>query len=155
MTRLDVHIAGNRVTLRGRIDDAAELGALAGRLPAGDLAIDTAGVTFINSVGMREWLRLVRALRERGQRVRLEGVADLVMAQLNLIAELRGALTIASFHAPYECAACGAEHAPLIDAIAHAELLRRMSAPAVACPECGAPSQLADFPERYLSIFTS
>jgi predicted RNA-binding Zn-ribbon protein involved in translation (DUF1610 family) len=143
--RLDVRVAGNRVTLAGRIDDSASLADLPGKLPAGEVVIDTEGVTFVNSVGMREWIRLVRALKGR---VRLERVADVLMTQMNLIAELAGAVTISSFHAQYVCPACGHEGTPLVDA---GTGLAQM--PALPCPECGSAMELADFPERYLVIF--
>ena len=143
--RLDVQVAGNRVTLAGRIDDTAALSELPARLPAGDIVIDTEGVTFVNSIGMREWIRLLRALRGR---VRLERVADVLMTQMNLIAELAGAVTISSFHAQYVCPSCGHEGTPLVDAT---QGLKAM--PALPCPECGSAMELADFPERYLMIF--
>jgi anti-anti-sigma regulatory factor/DNA-directed RNA polymerase subunit RPC12/RpoP len=141
--RLDVQVRGNQVRLAGRIDDTAAFADIPARLPAGEVVIDTEGVTFVNSIGMREWIRLVRALRESGHTVRLERVADVLMTQMNLIAELRGAVTISSFHAQYACAACGAEAAPVVD----------VALAPVACPECGAAMELADFPERYVTIF--
>lgn len=151
--RLDIQIAGNRVTLTGRIDDSAALVDLPARLPTGEIVIDTGGVTFINSIGMREWIRLLRSLRETGRSVRLERVADVLITQMNLIAELKGAVTISSFHAQYVCPACGAESAPLVDALANLPLLRQLKVPAIPCPECGAAMELGDFPERYLTIF--
>jgi len=152
--RLDLQLRGARAVLSGRIDDSCQLGELAGQLPPGDVVIDTAGVTFVNSIGMREWGRFIRALRERGA-VTLEAVADVLMAQMNLISEFIGAVRITSFHASYVCPACGYEASLLIDAIAHAAALRQLQAPALPCPECGKPMELADFPERYLSIFRS
>ena len=151
--RLDVQVAGNRVTLAGRIDDSAALAELPARLPATEIIIDTGGVTFVNSIGMREWIRLLRSLRESGRPVRLEQVADVLITQMNLIAELKGAVTISSFHAQYVCPACGAESAPLVDAVANAPLLRQLKVPAMPCPECGTAMELGDFPERYLTIF--
>lgn len=143
--KLETTIVGNRITIVGRIDDAAQLQALASSAPAGEVVIDTEGVTFVNSVGMREWIRLVRALKGR---VRLERVADVLMTQMNLIAELAGAVAISSFHAQYVCPACGHEGAPLV------EVTGVMAAmPALPCPECGSAMELADFPERYLMIF--
>ena len=150
--KLEVSVAGNRVTMVGRIDDSATFADLPARLPASEIAIDTDGVTFINSLGMREWIRLLRALRETGRSVRLERVADVLITQMNMIAELKG-VTISSFHAQYVCPACGAESAPLVDAVANAPLLRELKAPAMPCPECGAAMELGDFPERYLMIF--
>ncbi len=151
--KLEVTVAGNRVTMAGRIDDSAAFADLPARLPTSEIVIDTDGVTFINSIGMREWIRLIRALRETGRPVRLERVADVLMTQMNLIAELKGAVAISSFHAQYVCPACGAEATPLVDAIANASLLRQLKVPATPCRECGAAMELADFPERYLTIF--
>ena len=150
--RLDVTIAGSHVTLVGRIDESATLAMVVSQITAGDVAIDTSAVTFINSVGMREWIRFVRALRDRGG-VILERAADVLMTQMNLIPESCVGVTIRSFHAQYVCGACGAESAPVVDAVAHGARLRQMSAPPLPCPECGAAMELADFPERYLTLF--
>lgn len=144
--------APTRMTLAGRIDDGAGLSLVATRVPAGDVVVDASGVTFVNSVGMRDWIRLVRVLTARG-RVVLERVADVLMTQMNLIPELKTSVRVASFHAQYACDACGAESAPAVDAVAHATSLAAMTAPRLPCPECGAAMQLADFPERYLMMF--
>jgi DNA-directed RNA polymerase subunit RPC12/RpoP len=150
--RLDVQVTGARAALAGRIDDVAQLGAIATLLPPGDVVVDLAGVTFVNSIGMREWVRLVRVLRDRGT-VTLTAVSDVLIVQLNMIAEFRGSVQIASFHAGYVCSACGREATLLVDAIGHAAALRATIAPRLPCPECGAAMDLADFPERYLGIF--
>jgi hypothetical protein len=149
--RLEIELSPGRLVLVGRIDDASPLGELAAQVPAGDIVLDTDGVTFVNSIGMREWMRLVRALRERGT-VTFERVADVLITQMNLRPEFANS-RITSFHAQYVCPSCGAESAPLIDAVAHAEMLRQMKAPKLPCPECAKPMDLADFPERYLSLF--
>ncbi len=151
--RLDVEIVGARVVFTGRIDDTSPLGELWMQLPATDLTIDTEGVMFINSVGMREWVRLLRSLTGGGTRtVTLDRIADVLMTQMNLMPRLAG-VRISSFHAQYACNACGAEAALLVDATLHAALLARLQAPTLPCPECGAPMELADFPERYLTLF--
>jgi anti-anti-sigma regulatory factor/predicted RNA-binding Zn-ribbon protein involved in translation (DUF1610 family) len=151
--RLDVQITGARAVLTGRIDDTSRLAELAVQLPAGDTVIETSGVTFVNSNGMREWVRLIRALRERGT-ITLEAVGDVLTVQMNLLSEFAGgAVRIASFHAPYVCPACGGEATPRVDAIAHDAELRALRAPSLPCPECGTAMELADFPERYLSVF--
>ncbi len=149
--RLDVELTPGRLVLAGRIDDASPLGDLAPQVPAGDVTIDTAGVTFINSIGMREWMRLVRGLKKKGE-VTFAGVADVLITQMNLRPEFHGS-RITSFHAQYLCPSCGAEAALLVDAVTYGELLRRMQVPRLPCPECGKQMDLADFPERYLSLF--
>jgi hypothetical protein len=150
---VQIDARARRAMLAGRIDDSSPLGELLPQLPAGQVALDTDGVTFINSIGMREWIRLMRTLAARGQPVVLERVADVMMTQMNVIPELRRTVRIASFHAQYACDACGAEDMPVIDVAVHGDLLRAMRAPVLPCHECGAPTQLADFPERYLTIF--
>ena len=154
--RLDVQVVpGNptRVTFAGRIDDSTNFGELQRQIPPGDLVIDTGAVTFINSIGMREWMRLLRGLQ--GRTVSLERVADVLMTQLNMIRDSTKGTRIVSFHAQYVCPNCGAETAPLVDAVAHAHLLRQMQAPRLPCPECGSAMELGDFAERYLTIFRS
>jgi predicted RNA-binding Zn-ribbon protein involved in translation (DUF1610 family) len=151
--RLEVQIHGARMALAGRFDDGVVgLPEMAANLPAGDVTIDLEGITFVNSVGMREWMRLVRVLRDRGT-ITLARVAEGLMGQMNLIPEFKGAVRIASFHAQYACPKCGAEADPLIDAVAHLLSLRAKKFPAMACPECGSAMELAEFPERYLTLF--
>jgi anti-anti-sigma regulatory factor/predicted RNA-binding Zn-ribbon protein involved in translation (DUF1610 family) len=150
--RLEIQLHGARAVLIGRLDDTCQLAELAAQLPAGDVALDLGGITFVNSIGMREWVRLFRALRARGT-VTLEAVSDALMVQMNLLSEFRGRVLIAAFHASYACPACGYEASMRVDAVAHADALRRLEAPALPCPECGAAMALADFPERYLSVF--
>ena len=153
--RLDVQIdpAAHHVTMAGRIDDSTSFAEVLAKLPAGATTIDTSAVTFINSVGMREWIRLVRGLRERGDSITLERVADVLITQMNLIPEFRDTVRIASFHAQYVCPICGAEAAPVVDAVVHAGQLATMHAPRLPCPECGGAMELGDFPERYLMLF--
>jgi DNA-directed RNA polymerase subunit RPC12/RpoP len=154
--RLEVElVAGTptKLTLAGRIDDSAAIADLLAKIPPGDIVFDTAGITFVNSIGMREWMRLLRALHWRGDRVSLERVADMLMTQMNLLPEFKQAATITSFHAAYVCASCGAESSPLVEVAGHAAQLAQLQAPKLPCPECGAPMELGDFPERYLSIF--
>jgi len=152
--RHDVEITGGRAVLAGRIDETSQLAELAVQLPPGDVVLDAAGITFVNSIGMRAWIRLIRALRERGT-VTLEAVSDVLIVQMNLLAEFRGRVQIASFHAGYVCPACGRDAALLVDVARHAAALRELRAPALPCPECGAAMELADCPERYLSIFVA
>jgi len=153
--RLDIQIHGARMALAGRFDDAiVGLSEVASQMPIGDVTIDLEAVTFVNSVGMREWIRLVRVLRERGT-ITLARVAEGLMRQLNLIDEFRGTVRVASFHAQYACPKCGAEADPLVDAVAHLLSLRAKTFPPMPCPECGSAMALAEFPERYLTLFSA
>jgi anti-anti-sigma regulatory factor len=154
--KLEVAISGDasarRVILTGRIDEAAHLDMLVDELAAKEVVIDTAGVFFMNSVGVRDWIRLLRGLDQKGSRVVLEGCSEPLVAQLNLIPNARGRASVASLHAPYLCDGCGLDTAMLLSVETHAHELRAMKPPVLRCPECGASMHLADLPERYFTF---
>lgn len=151
--RLSIIRSASRIVFSGRLDDAAPLSSLATNELSNNLVLDTGGITFVNSIGIREWMRLLRTLQEAGIRVVLENVADVLITQMNMIPEARGEATISSFHALYACERCGAEATPLIEVAPHRADLMAMKAPPVPCKECGGMMELGDYPERYLSVF--
>jgi anti-anti-sigma regulatory factor len=144
--------SSRRVVLTGRIDEAAHLDMLVDELAAGEIVIDTSGVYFMNSIGVRDWIRLLRGFDQKGSRVVLEGCSEPLVAQLNLIPNARGSATIASLHAPYLCDGCGLDTAMLLPVDAYADELRAMKPPVLRCPECGGSMHLADLPERYFTF---
>lgn len=151
--RLLVVRSPSRIVLSGRLDDAAPLSNVASSDLSRAVVIETGAITFVNSIGIREWMRLLRTLHEAGIAVVLEKVADVLITQMNMIPEARGHATIASFHAIYICDACGAEATPLIDVALHRDELAAMKPPLMKCGECGGVMALGDYPERYLSVF--
>jgi eukaryotic-like serine/threonine-protein kinase len=138
--------------LAGAIDETAGLIALLDRASGGRLVLDLAGITFINSLGVRDWIRMQVAATERGIAIELHRVAEVLVHQLNMIVATRGGSRVVSFFAPYACDACGREDSLLVDAVDHTERLARLEAPPMTCPECGAQMAFNDFPERYFSF---
>lgn len=141
--------------LAGPIDETAGLNALLARAEGGKLVLDLGGITFINSLGVRDWIRMQAAATQQGIQIELRRVAEVIIHQLNMIIATRGTAKVTSFYAPYACDACGREETVLIDAVAKASELQALQAPAVTCPECGAQMEFNDFPERYFSFLTS
>ncbi len=154
--KLEVTIAGDatarHAVLVGRIDESAHLDALVPALAARELVIDTAGVAFINSIGVRDWIRLLRGLVDHGTRVVLEACSEPIVSQINMIPAARAGVQIASVHVPYLCDACGLDAAMLVPVAAYADELRAMKAPTMRCPECGGTMTLAELPERYFTF---
>lgn len=155
-SRLDVMMGGNatlrRLTLAGRIDDSAPIASLVDTVKAAEVVIDTGGVVFVNSIGVREWRRFLRGLVATGAVIRLENVAEVLVTQMNLIPDLRTGVTTVSVQAPYACDKCGAEVSQLIDLQAHGAALRALQPPTFTCPECGGVLALADYPDRYFAF---
>ena len=153
--RMTIEVQGDTLVLAGAIDEASALHELVGRARDGRLVLDLAGVSFINSLGVRDWIRMQSAAQQTGLAVELRRVSEPLVHQLNMIIATRGNATVASFFAPYACDACGREESLLIDALANGPGLTRLEPPAMGCPECGAPMAFNDFPERYFSFLSA
>lgn len=155
MSRLQVQPGDGQLLLAGAIDETAGLMDLLARAQNGRLVLDLGGVTFINSLGVRDWIRMQAAATQQNIQIELRRVAEVIIHQLNMIIATRGTARVTSFFAPYACDRCGREESLLIDAVAHAAQLAQLQAPAMACPECGGPMAFNDFPERYFSFLSS
>lgn len=153
--RMTIDAQGDALVLAGAIDEAAALHELVTRAHAGRLTLDLGNITFINSLGVRDWIRMQAAAQKAGLAVTLRRVAEPLMHQLNMIIATRGNATVASFFAPYACDACGREESLLIDAVANGASLARLEPPPMTCPECGAQMAFNDFPERYFSFLVA
>jgi anti-anti-sigma regulatory factor len=155
--RMQLHVSGSgQLELSGAIDETAGLlDLLQHATPDGELGLDLGGVTFINSLGVRDWIRMQSTATQRQIQLELRRVAEVLVHQLNMIIATRGTARIASFFAPYACDACGREESLLIDAFACASQLTQLQPPQMTCPECSAPMAFNDFPERYFSFLAT
>ena len=152
--RMQVQPADGQLLLSGAIDEHAGLDELLARAQGGRLVLDLAGITFINSLGVRDWIRLQAAATKQGIQLELRRAAEVIVHQLNMIIATRGTSNVTSFFAPYACDACGREESLLVDAVTYAATLAQLQPPPMTCPECGAQMAFNDFPERYFSFLT-
>jgi len=150
--RITIDAQGEVLVIQGAIDEASGLLELLGRARERRLVLDLAGVTFINSLGVRDWIRMQAAAQRDGIAIELRRVAEPLIHQLNMIVATRGSAKVTSFFAPYACDGCGREEAVLLEVAAHAGALAAQQAPTIPCPECGAQLEFNDFPERYFSF---
>ncbi len=154
MSRLTVTPEGDALLLAGSIDETADLMALLGRAQGNRLVLDLGGVTFINSLGVRDWIRMQSTATQNAVAIELRRVAEVLIHQLNMIIATRGTSRVTSFFAPYACDSCGREDSLLVDAVANAASLARLEAPVMTCPECSGQMAFNDFPERYFSFLS-
>ena len=151
-SRMTTHNENGQIKLAGSIDETAKLVDLLSHARGGRLVLDLAEVSFINSLGVRDLIRMQAAARDAGIQVELRRVSEPIVHQLNMIVATRGSSQVTSFFAPYACDACGREESLLIDAVAHGKQLAQLLPPPQTCPECGAAMAFNDFPERYFSF---
>ena len=150
--RLRVEASGERWLLSGSIDETSQLSELLGRAKGGRLVLDLASVQFINSLGVRDWIRMQAEATQRRLAIDLHRVSEPIIHQFNMIIATRGTCHVASFYAPYACDGCGREESLLIDAEVNAPSLAQLVPPGQTCPECAAQMAFNDFPERYFSF---
>jgi anti-anti-sigma regulatory factor len=152
--RITIDRQGDVLLVAGAIDEGAQLPELIERAQHQRLVLDLGGVTFINSLGVRDWIRMQSGAQRAGVAIELRRVAEPLVHQLNMIIATRGASRVTSFFAPYACDGCGHEDSLLIDAVSHAQGLRRLEPPAMTCLQCQGPMEFNDFPERYFSFLS-
>ncbi len=153
--RMQIQPHGDALALSGSIDETAGLDDLLAQARGGRLVLDLGGITFINSLGVRDWIRMQAKATEHRLQLELHRVAEVLVHQLNMIVATRGTARVASFFAPYACDACGREESLLLDTVAHGPQLAQLQPPPMTCPECGAQMAFNDFPERYFSFLTA
>jgi anti-anti-sigma regulatory factor len=147
--------APGRLVLAGRIDERAHIADLSATVDEKVLAIDLAGVTYINSLGVRDWVNFLRELAKRDVALTLERCAEVMVLQMNMIVDARGAARVTSFHAPFACDACGWEGSRLVETAEVQPMVAAGRAPETECPDCAQPARFADFVDRYFLFLTS
>jgi anti-anti-sigma regulatory factor len=145
--------SGDLLTIADYIEDNTQLAPYADQLGEKPV-IDLGGVTFINSVGVREWINLLDELAKRGKRVTLRNISEPMVRQMTMVVEARGEATVESFYAPYACMTCGEERVMLLEVAKHKEALAALAPPTLPCPACGADAEFDEFPARYLAFLT-
>jgi anti-anti-sigma regulatory factor len=140
--------------LSGSIDEASRMAELVGHARDERLTLDLVGVTFINSAGAREWIRMQSAAAAIGVRIELRRVPDVIINQLNITPATRGVSVVTSFYAPYECDDCEADELFLVDVAEHGATLTRNQLPSVICRSCRRAMDPAYPPEVYLAFLT-
>jgi len=138
--------------LSGAIDEATRLSDLVGQARDNRLTLDLVGVTFINSVGVREWIRIQTAAAAIGVRIELRRVPDVIINQLNITPATRGVSVVSSFYAPYECDDCDVDELFLVEIAVHGATLTRNQLPSVICRSCHRAMDPAYPPEVYLAF---
>jgi anti-anti-sigma regulatory factor len=145
---------GDQLVLAGSIDESAKLSELVAHAANGSLVLDLAGITFINSIGVREWLRLQQAATDANVGLELRRVAEVLIHQLNIVPAARKASVVTSFYASYICDHCDDQLSMLLDVKTHAADLAQMRPPGMTCPSCKRAMSFCDPAELYFSFLS-
>lgn len=140
------------VKLVGSMEEQVSLDTQIGPVDA-DLVVNCRGVTRINSVGVKMWMRYFQNLREQGRAFKFTECSPAIVEQLNLISNFACGGEVDSILLPFSCVKCKSDfvaNMPTRD-------LRKnnLMIPNVKCEkqECGATFD--DDPDEYLFFLQS
>lgn len=136
------------VELRGELTERFELESVRPRL-RDQVVLDLAGITRINSPGIRQWINFLEEAEARAEAVALQRCSVAFTRQLSLVGNAGGGAAIVSVMAPYFCDLCRAEDSRLVD-VSSGEIPDVDAE--IPCPECGEPMEFDDFPDVYFSF---
>jgi anti-anti-sigma regulatory factor len=147
--RMSCEVRGNHLTVAGSIDEASNFVRLLDHAQDGRLVLDLGGITFINSVGVRQWIRMQQEAAAKQVRVELVRVAEPIVHQLNITPAARGVSIVTSFFAPYLCDNCDTDYQILLDVRTSGTDLAKKRAPAQKCSHCKRELEFTNPPDLY------
>jgi hypothetical protein len=139
--------AGLQVELSGTIEENVQFEQLIGPFE-GELIVRCKGVTRINSIGVKTWMRYFQDLKMNGKSFKFYDCSYAVIEQLNMISNFSCGGEIVSVLLPFSCVKCQSE---FVASCKTSDLKANdLQIPKVKCekPECAA--QFDDDPEEYL-----
>lgn len=138
------------IRFEGHIDELSNLRTTVGEmLVARRVVLDIEHVSCINSLGVREWVRLLTMLHDASIEVTLRRCSEVMVQQMNMFHSAVYKVGVESFQAPYRCDACRREVMMTIDMADHDGDVADARPPTFSCETCGGALVFIDLPERY------
>ena len=136
-----------RIVIKGDLTEAVNLNNL---LPEviGRISFDMSQVRYMNSLGVREWVRFLD--RANAQGYEFHACSPAFVLQASMVDGVLGRGTVVSFFAPYVCTECDFSAEKLLQSAT--VLAANYVPPTFSCPRCDQPMELDDLPERYFAF---
>jgi hypothetical protein len=97
------------IEFHGIIEESVHFEVLIGKLGK-SLTVNCRGITRINSVGVRNWIKYFQKICSEGVKVKFEECSPAVVEQLNIISNFKADGEVVSIMLPYACKACSKEY---------------------------------------------
>jgi DNA-binding response OmpR family regulator len=137
-----------RVVIKGDITEAVSFKELM-PIMVGRVDFDLSQVSYINSLGVREWINFLKQASIQGYVFHACSIPFVLQA--SIVPSVLGKGTVASFFAPYRCEQCDLTQERLLQS-ATVLASDNFEPPRFTCGECGGSEELDDLPERYLAF---
>lgn len=155
MVQVQIEQNGNSklVRLTGAIEENVDLEALIGD-PGPDLIVSSKGVTRINSIGVKTWIKTFQTFAQKGTKITLTECSIPIVEQINLISNFSAGAAIESVYCPYLCQDCGADYVVLFKTEDVAKV--QFQLPKSKCAKCGGANvEFDDIADDYFYFMTS
>lgn len=144
-------LGGVRAYIHGDIIETTNLEPLAARLADADpVELNLREVSYMSSVGTRNWCDLVSALA--GKRYRFRHASVAFVTQASLVPMVLGTGEVLSFEAPYLCENCERDDVRLLGVGALARDGDDFVPPTLRCPDCGGELLFDELSWRYFAF---
>lgn len=138
---------GLLVELQGSLEEQVALEQQIGDI-RGELIVNCRGITRMNSVGVKMWMRYFQALKTRGQPFKFTECPPAVVEQLNLISNFACGGEVLSVLLPFSCVKCQND---FVANVGVQELkANQLIIPNVKCEKADCGAQFDDDPTEYL-----
>jgi hypothetical protein len=138
------------VTLAGSIDDTTDLFKAVGVPTEKKATFICDGITRVNSVGVKIWIKYFLLLKERGVEVTFDRISAALVDQLNSILNFNVGGKILTVQLPFQCNNCKKQFFNYADVSVCRNYLEGV--PDAACPQCGGTSAFDEVPAEYFEF---
>lgn len=140
---------GILVHLVGTIEESVNLEQLIGPVDA-LLIVNCRGITRINSVGVKTWMKYFQGLRFQGHQFKFVDCSQPIVEQLNMISNFDCGGKVESILLPFYCSTCKQE---LIGTANTSDLKESgLEVPNVDCGKQNCAAKFDDDPDEYFSF---
>lgn len=137
--------------LAGSIDESDNLTVLFGALK-GKVDVHTHGITKINSIGVKNWIRYFTDIQKNGANLEFLGFSPALIDQLNMIHNFDCGAPVSSLLLPYRCGSCGASE--MLEKSSEGLIQASLQPPVNKCKRCGASMEFDDIVEDYFNFLS-
>jgi len=138
------------VIMSGAVEENAHFEDLIGE-PTGLVVLNTKGVTRINSVGVKNWIKYFEGRVKKGAKLKFVECSTAIVEQVNLISNFTCGGEVESLYVPFVCEDCGAELVGCFKA--EAIKAANFEIPNLKCTKCGSENAVFDdLPDEYFNF---
>lgn len=123
------------------------------RSPGLKTIFDLGGINNINSIGIREWIKLANGFKD-SKELLYKNCSIIFIDQVNMVPDSIGTAKIVSFYAPYfiDCGDCSGEKVCLLDVNEDQAFIKQQIGPPRTCKECNKVLEFDALEESYFSF---